>query len=373
MSANGRSDGSSSQGPATAARRPKWRLHPSTWVAAGIATLAVLLANVPGQVTFVSQLFVPGYEWMPYRFECVGSIRDSWVLEHGWPFTYLWRPLDSYSDFPLDAFPKERAFPEELAFWRLNEDVGRFSGVRLAGDVAVGAVLTAIAAALFEAWRRRCARLLQFHLSEWFVLTTLVAVVLGWLVSEQKRFQKESAAAETARDAASFTWRPGGPSWLRALAGPDRFRLFDQVVSISVRQSGDVEQVADGEAEERPPVVKSLAPFRGVADVSLSNVRDLSLLEGLPSLRTLSITGELDGSQLAHLERLPLVTLEIHADLSKVDLAPLRSLTRLRFLGLMNTGVDDDGLKTSRRSSSLKPCSWRAIGLPMTGCATSGR
>ena len=113
---------------------------------------------------------------------------------------------------------------------------GGSAASELAGDVAVGAVLAAIAAALFEAWRRRRARLLQFHLSELFVLTTLVAVVLGWLVSEQKRFQKESAAAETVCEEATFYWRPGGPSWLRALAGPDRFRLFDQVVSISVRQ-----------------------------------------------------------------------------------------------------------------------------------------
>ncbi len=149
MGANGRSDASSSQAPMTAAPRPKRRLHPSTWVAAGIATLVVLLANLPGQVAFVPQHFVPGYEWLPYHVEDTGAIRDSWVLEHGWPFTYLWRPLDSYSDFPLDAFP------EEQAFWRLNEDVGQFSGVRLAGDVAVGAGLAAIAAVLFEAWRRR--------------------------------------------------------------------------------------------------------------------------------------------------------------------------------------------------------------------------
>ena len=214
---------------------------------------------------------------------------------------------------------------------------------RLAGDVAVGAVLVAIAAALFEAWRRRRARLLQFHLSELFVLTTLVSIVLGWLVSEEKRFEKESAAAEVAAEEATVHWRPGGPSWLRALAGPDRFRLFDQVVSVSVRQDPrDVEQEADGEAEQRS-VVKSLAPFRRVADVSLSNVRDLGLLEGLPNLRTLWITSKLDGSQLAHLERLPLVSLEIHSDLSKVDLGPLRSLSRLRLLSL--SGVNDDGLK----------------------------
>ena len=66
--------------------------------------------------------------------------------------------------------------------------------------------------------------------------------------------------------------------------------------------------------------------------------------KGCPTSAPCRSTGELDGSQLAHLERLPLVTLEIHADLSKVDLAPLRSLTRLRFLSLMNTGVNDDGL-----------------------------
>ncbi len=261
MSASGRSEASLSQGPATAAPRPKRRLHPSTWVAAGIAALVVLLANLPGQVAFVPQLFVPEYDWLPGKVMDVGVFRYSWILEHGWPFVYLWRSCDSYWGYPL---------PQERACWLLSEDVLRFSGARLAGDVAVGAVLVAIAAALFEAWRRRRARLLQFHLSELFVLTTLVSIVLGWLVSEEKRFEKESAAAEVAAEEATVHWRPGGPSWLRALAGPDRFRLFDQVVSVSVRQDPrDVEQEADGEAEQRS-VVKSLAPFRRVADVSLS-------------------------------------------------------------------------------------------------------
>ena len=47
----------------------------------------VLLANLPGQVAFVPQLFVPEYDWLQYKVEDTGAIRDSWVLEHGWPFT----------------------------------------------------------------------------------------------------------------------------------------------------------------------------------------------------------------------------------------------------------------------------------------------
>lgn len=174
-----------------------------------------------------------------------------------------------------------------------------------------------------------------------------------------------------------------GPDWVGHVSavflGPER---TDEVMAL-VGRLGGVELLSDGPrttmTDEGFAHVRDLStlrylmafgPIRGEA---LANVEglgrlqhflldganlgddDLAHLEGLVSLETLMLPGRrIGGAGLSHLGGLSrLKTLSL-GDKSRVsDLAPIRGLTRLEFLGLSNSLIDDAGLAPVANFRSL--------------------
>ena len=165
-----------------AAPRPKGRLHRSTWVAAGIATLLVLLVNVRGRSLSLAN-FVPEYEWLRYKLEDTGEFGGRGILEHGWPLVYL----------------SVLRFVRGISIGSIAQGAGFLAAQRgtCCGSAAPGWPATwcrrhsAGGDCRRRSWRRgrlKASRGCSSSISsELFVLTTLVAIVLGWLVKPSRK------------------------------------------------------------------------------------------------------------------------------------------------------------------------------------------
>jgi len=203
-------------------------LHPSTIVFLLFVVVILLLLNIPGQIVVGPDIFVDG-KYGPH-FPAYEH------YEHGWPVTYMSRE------------PMMLSGPRyvRLSLWQLFKGVEQFSVAALLADVATALAALFAGSLLFEAWRRRRTRLLQFSLSELVVFVSLVALVCSILAMYRSRHHGELDAlqsiAKTETEGVEWgipvheraAWQLGGPSWLREIVGGRPFHIFDRVVGIYV-------------------------------------------------------------------------------------------------------------------------------------------
>ena len=344
--------------PASAPKRPWWRLHRSTLVVAAFLAVLPLLANLPGQI-----ISSPG---AAVTLDDTYTIPDH--IEHGWPLTYLHRKAAYAPD----------SLPPQSAYWRVWSGVQRFRITAVLVDLLVGFAVITSGTAAFEAWRRRRAHLAQLHISDLLALMTLVSLGCAWIAANAKQHRAEENALQ-AGGVKGSRWQPGGPSWLRQLCGGQHFRFLDRVTFV------EVDRVASD----------SLRPLRSVRVLQL-NVPQLDCLKQLQHVDVLILScgGWPNGTDLAGLRAQPdLLALRLH-DVSSVDsktadaqmqyvallkhlkalglhraaitnegLAHLTSLTELRELDLSETEITGSGLAQLGRMTSLKSLSLGGIGL----------
>jgi hypothetical protein len=244
-------------------------------------------------------LIVPGRYGMPSTADhrlpwvqrCTADRQRPWLrhdddgpfnqVQHGWPLTYIWRRVP---DPPLRLYRGFQFNYSKMRCWSLTEGVRAFRFERLAADVVLAVLLTATGGLLFEGWRRRRARLLQFHIIDLLVLTTAVSVLLAWLSATHKEYREEQDALDQSPGLALQL--PGGPHWLRQLVGERFPKIFDRVVELYMLD------------ESIPP-----PPLRHLRVLDVRGVRrDLSFLDDLPQLQVLELSRveNVDESQFAH-------------------------------------------------------------------------
>ena len=214
------------------------RWHRSTWVVAAIIFLALLMANLPGQVVSFPRIELPNSLQTGFPID--------WRYEHGWPWTYLVRAefdhtFKMHMPMPWDG-------PSSADCWKLWSDLPRLQYAALVGNLLIAAVLVYVSSAAFEWWRRRRNRIWQLHLIDIFLLIAVLSGVLALWVTARSQFRREQQVLSLPSDPTapvdeefpltlieSHSTKLGGPSWLRLLSEESPLRSFDRVIAVDLR------------------------------------------------------------------------------------------------------------------------------------------
>jgi Leucine-rich repeat (LRR) protein len=293
----------------------------------------LLLANVPGQIVVAPRILD---DW---QYGLDFSVGDE--LQHGWPVAYLWRRPN------IALNPADDIAIAWRSLWTLTNDVNRWSWAGLTIDLLVMLVLLALGGVGYEAWRRRRAKLWQFHLSDLLVSIAIASVALGYwkLHADDYRSQQEALAALNVAIYDS-DWQPGGPSWLRILLKHRRFQILDRVVGITL----------DTDAPEEFQHLARLRHLKRIVWRSGKNLQYLVQVPGLQKLRTLDLQSyEITDDALVHLAGLNgLETLLLdETQATDAGLVHLQGLTHLRNLRLPD-GITAAGLSHLARLTNLE-------------------
>jgi hypothetical protein len=316
------------QNPKDLPELQSWRrLHRSTYVVLAVLLAILALANVPAQIVIAPSMFDAE------MINAVFGMRAE--LQHGWPATYLWRKPD---DLTIDW----------QSLWTLSEDVERWSRTSLAFDLFVGLAALALGGVGYEAWRRRRARLWQFHLRDLLALLAVASIVLGyWKIHTDEYRSQQKALAALNANADESDWQPGGPSWLRLLLSDGAFQFLDRVVNIRIYT-------------DDPDKLQHLARLRYLKHIDFLSGKNLQYLRYHPQLEALdcSVRGA-EGDQWAALRYVPnLKTLNLYeTGIADRDLAHLAGLKRLQSLRLLGNRITDQGLIHLAGLTNLKSLS----------------
>ncbi|MBX3414193.1 MAG: hypothetical protein KF708_16005 [Pirellulales bacterium] len=350
--------------------RCKW--HRSSFVFLVIAVGVVLFLNLPGQILVGPDIFQDG-KYGPH-FEYYEH------AEHGWPFTYLWRETVTLSGPPFWW----------LSTWNVFEGVRHFSLLYLIADVAIGLIAASAAALLFERWRGRRERLVQFRIRDLLLIVGVLSAIATVLAYHRSQHLAEQNTLRTVESthipdvtwgpiAQRVRWQPSGPSWLRVLIGDWPFASFDRVISIDA--SGiNLEQVA---TLRRLKVVRIMG---NVSDRQLQALERLRQLEALdmcfayvdeadhetdgedgvesyirlphmPKLRGLNLyEAAFNGDGLENIPSIEVLDLS-GTDIGDDSIPTLSTLTKLKQLALYDTKFSNEGIERLRRS--LPSCNIR--------------
>ncbi|HUE71614.1 MAG TPA: hypothetical protein VMP01_12080 [Pirellulaceae bacterium] len=254
------------------------RWHRSSWVVAVLVLLFLVFCNVPGQYAFV-------FERSTYLGVESGHVPR---LVHGWPITYLVRE-------PSVGMLLEG--PTQVSCWNLSSKVEQFHWQAIAANAVLVVATAILVGALFELWRRGRRHLWQIHLRDLALLTTFIAVVVGWYAAIIRRHSHERKLLQQA-DIRYFLEESGGVTWLRLALPNVPFELLDPVLFLRL------------------------------------DVQDLENLPPLADVKVVAIEDSVTDTQLAALSRLPNL-LKLHLQqLRPADDAPMivpqRSALRLR-------------------------------------------
>ncbi len=362
--------------PALRFRMPK--LHRSTYVVAALVAAVLFLANIPA------------------RIDRTGPLLLYARLDHGWPWTFLRRVPevewydDLIDDLVFDTALTERrdrmAHVEASAFWTIPRKIDEVSWLCILGDTAVAVVIVTAAAAVFEAWRRRRARLCQFYLLELLALTTVVSALLSWIsVSVRERGEEQQALREM--DFVDHDEDLAGPHWLRKLVGSRPFVAFDRVDRILIPTGphpGHLPSVSMADELFRRWRRRLKDPAQ------ISHFRHLEWLDcgGEPAsiLAFLSRPGRLRRLRFLPVREEDLIYLRQFTGLeylrinpgyrlsnggrdlvSEAGVANIAALGRLRYLDLSEVSVDDKGLAQLARLSELESLKINGAGITDSG------
>jgi hypothetical protein len=343
------------------------KIHRSTVFFLLFVALVILLANVPGQIVQIPPMDGNG-QYGPEFY-------NMWEqCHHGFPFTFLVRePIE------LKVPPNYR-----FSLWRLNEGIVSFHGLQFAGDVVFGACAMIIAGLLFEKWRRRRNRLLQLHLIDLIILTTLAACVLSyWATNAKYRSRQEQVIAILHqkiigdKDFGFAKWELGGPTWLRELIGDRIFSAFDRVVEIHLVDGEDIPKVIElknlkaielmgGLTKENLDALAELPElealnlrFAGVdRDEAAESSEDPFTFPRFPRLRALNLyESGYAGAGLEKLENLEVLCLSGNDVFGDQGALNLQNLKKLRLLYLSYTNVTDAGLESLSKLDKLEELS----------------
>ena len=193
---------------------PWWppRLRRSTYVVAGLIAAALVFANIPGRL-----------EWEPREH----GFRAGHCIEHGWPWRFVRRELDINIAIPWSGGAEDStmvAGVEPGEFWAIARHVQGLDFAGLAMNIAVAVVVLAIGVVLFEAWRRRRARLLQFYLIELFALMTATGVFFSWLSVQMHQRREERDALWRMWNVARCEEEAAGPHRSATWSGRGRWK-----------------------------------------------------------------------------------------------------------------------------------------------------
>jgi hypothetical protein len=257
--------------------RPWRRLHASTYVVLLLTAALHFVLNVPGQ-------YKP-YVAMPLDDDRL--IGDSRMvherLEHGWPFTYLIRDNKFFVDRPGEAHIRP------TAVWSFVEDFVSFYPWRLLADIAASVCLLGVVALSAEYWRRQRRAIWQLRVTDLLGLTTVVAAAIWYGGKTLRDYEAEVNAmrqlglhvdedGQPISQYVDFSVRSsGGPSWLRAAIGDERFpRVFDRLVYAETPEF-DLEQLsifqhlkAVSLAEKPGPRLASIAQLDRLEAIGMS-------------------------------------------------------------------------------------------------------
>jgi Leucine-rich repeat (LRR) protein len=293
-------------------------LHRSTYVVLAVLLAVLLLANVPGQIVRAPSILGNGPHTLPYFME------DD--LQHGWPATYLWR-LPNYQPNPRGG-----VFLDWRSLWTLSRDVERWSWASLSLDLLVGLAVLALGATGYEVWRRRRAKLWQFHLSDLLALVVVASAVLGyWKIhADEYRSQQEALAALKVLD--EDNWQPGGPTWIALLLGDRRFHFLDRVVSVVLGNTEEPQHLAR---------LRYLKRIIGLGEEGFQYLRHHPQLEALDCSMVMP-----KGDQWACLRHVPnLKGLTLYdTAVTDADLVHVAGLKKLQHLCLSDNEITDQGL-----------------------------
>lgn len=273
---------------------------------------------------------------------------------------------------------RESVMLEELPYWRLSlwnvfEGVEWVNPLFLIADIAIGVAMAWAATLLFELWRRRRKRLLQFYVGDLLLLTVFVAIGTAVFVFHRSQHATEQKALQAIGSSGNLDvdWQKGGPSWLRRLVGDGPFEYFDYVVGI------DLYRVDFSHAEK-------LQHLRVVRIYALRSTRELNVLERLPQLEALDMCTcsagvDLDGHQIVDeygnavrpyitLPRLPkLRGLNLNGAAFRGD--GLNNIPAIKMLDLSETEIDDDSIPALSALSKLKVLKLWGTGISDAGLA----
>ena len=316
------------------------RLHFRTWVVTFLVGIVLLLANVPGKSRV---------EFYPRHDAGELAYNAGYVVDHGWPVTYLTRRNRPWQD------------QDVTSLWRLKEDAAELSVPNLVSDVVVCVVILALVQATTEWCRRRTRRSCQLSLRGVFVGLTLVGTGCGWCVLESKtkaRLERCVAKLDGYSPFGGRTLEPGAPEWLRDLVGNERLEwlpvtsLFDYECEIPETQEElECLQTLVSQFPSRVRVtihqrlsdqrIAYLSTLTEVQWLELWNAEDrtLSYIAELKDLRWLAVHGAWtdDGERL-----------------SNDGLAHLRGLGKLRTLHLGYFKLSDEGIGHLQQLDSLE-------------------
>lgn len=321
-------------------QRRWWRLHFSTWCLVFLALAVLLLANIPGS-----------YDYFTDRY----SVKNSFRVHHGWPWTMLERKF-AFHDYGEDAASmlwrwdiyvpeKEAAFAAEDS---LSPTRRVFHPAAIAGNVAIALGILIAVALLAERRRRRRNRFWQVTLTEGLIACTVLAVcfaLLGWAIHDtnRQRAALDAAQAKLPPGSLDAVWKSYLPDWWEALQDEPYADkpLMGRVDSMTIH---------DGRADE---VLERLHLLSGVTELRLdgSLLEDPSLLAKLRHLRQLRVL-DLHGTgvgdeDLAHVAACDtLVELNLSSNrISDEGIKRLYQMRNLESLDLVDTDVSEEGIE----------------------------
>ena len=326
-------------------RRPWYRLHASTWVAALLILGSLCLTAFPGQCVECSEMFVPLPAMRQYRY--------SHTYEYGWPWT--WRSWTRFS--PINVVEGAPGWVNAEGWLIPAEHKSlRTEWESLARDILV--VFTAVCSLVtaIEWRRRRHVRVWQFSVRELGGLVALIAGVLGWWEWERREFARDRSAIQRLQKIGCGTETAYfGPLWLERLAGI-KLPTLVRVNAVDVTAGGL--EVGDAEIEEVATILTELSCLEEL-DLSVSEVTDDGLVNvgSLAELKTLRASCPDIGDQgMTHLIRLR--SLEV-LDLSGTKITDRSAdvfvaMPKLRELCLRETAFGDAGLARLAQSRQLE-------------------
>ncbi len=329
-------------------------------IAATIFAAAFLLANIPGNLILGPAPLSDG----PY-----GSFFFCGVSEvaHGWPMTVL--------RHDGDVTPPGMV----ISAWRIGDNV-RFSPAALLVNLALLAAGTVLVGWLVG--RRLRGRGWQFTLFDVLTVTLSVSLVAALAALRYRTHQAQVARCELAGSSFNYAERqPFGPYWLRNITGPQYWEWGDLQIAVDVVHSDEIAElpgkstikvlrIENVQVDAMPSLdgYDSLqaihmglanyasATYTGDGDPPLLPcLRQIARCESIQALNLYDST--VTDRCLQELSQMPnLIGLELadNREITDAGLEYLASLTRLRKLGLVGTGVSQEGVE--RLQARLPEC-----------------